>query len=61
MIKQSLGVAELLREALLLANPANHIVMVMPENGKEAYVNTITKELLENKRHESKEITIMIV
>jgi hypothetical protein len=54
MIKQSLGAAEILREALTMDNPSNHIVMVMPENGKEAYVKAIIKELLENKNIESK-------
>ena len=51
----------MLREVLTLPNLANHIVMIMPENGKEAYVKTIIKELLENKKFESKDITIMIV
>jgi hypothetical protein len=44
MIKQSLAVADTLREALNVnPNPANHVIMIMPENGKEAFVKAIIK------------------
>lgn len=40
---------------------ANHIVLVMPEKGKEAFVKAIIKELLENNQHEAADPTIMII
>jgi hypothetical protein len=35
---------DILRQALAVDhNPANHIIMIMPENGKEAFVKFIIK------------------
>lgn len=52
MLKLNHSVVDTLKEALAVhPNPANHIIMIMPETGKEAFVKAIIKELLENKQH----------